>query len=283
MTITFSLLSSGSRANCTYVSDGVTSILIDCGLSAREAEKRLRENGIAPESISAIVVTHEHSDHISGIPIFSRKFGTKVMLNEETEQGWGVRLLTREYFTSGESFSIGAICVEPFQISHDARDPVALRFSTADASLAVVTDLGHVTTLVREKTKDVDALVLESNHDPILLRECRYPWPLKQRIASRTGHLSNETAAALIEELTAAPGFRIKHLIGAHVSENSNDPSIVHEVLSKALSRLSHSERPEVIVANAKHSTPLFTIGNANRAAHCAESEAPTVSDAFSG
>ena len=166
-----------------------------------------------------------------------------------------------ECFISGEEFSIGSLKIESFSVSHDAADPVGFRVSDGSAVLLVATDLGQVTTLVRQKARDVDALVIESNHDPLLLQEAPYPWELKQRIASRSGHLSNDAAAALVEELGCeSDGQRLQLLIGAHVSEKSNHPDLVYENLQSAVLKGRFSFRPQVVVADAYTPTELFCL-----------------------
>ena len=210
----FSVLASGSNANSTYVDGGSTRVLVDCGLSARQTCKRLLYRGIAPESLDAIVVTHEHSDHIRGISVLSRKYKIPVYANcaaaECLENVYAV-----EQFSTSEPFAIGGISFTPFSVVHDARDPVGFVLESAGFKLGHATDMGKVTPLVRHVLEGCNALVLESNHDRDLLYQCGYPWPLKQRIDSSHGHLSNEAAAALLQEMMHPELF---HVVLAHLS-----------------------------------------------------------------
>lgn len=200
----FAVLSSGSKANCLYVGNGEERILIDCGLSAKQTCLRLQAVGIEPDTISSIVVSHEHSDHIAGIPVFHKRFQSKVFVNYSTYSNCPcLSTIGQEQlsiFDSSREFNIGTITITPFSIMHDASDPVGFRISSGSSCLALVTDLGQVTNLVKEKTKDVDALILECNHEVEMLWEAPYPWELKQRIRSRFGHLSNEQAAEFLAE-----------------------------------------------------------------------------------
>lgn len=260
----FAVLASGSKGNSVYVEAAETRLLIDCGISAREAGRRLTGLGIDPETIRAILVTHEHRDHVSGIPVFCKKKAVRVFMNRATHAAWHagreashVRV---EEFVTGEPFEIGDLRIEPFSISHDAAEPVGFVLRTGNEALGLMTDLGHVTTLVREKVRGLDALILESNHDPELLHECAYPWELKQRILSRTGHLSNQDAAALVSDIGCDPDSRLQVLVGAHVSENSNIPELVDDGLRKACATGHFEFSPEIVVAAAAQATRMFEI-----------------------
>ena len=222
----FSVLSSGSKANCTYVTDGTTHLMVDCGLSAREATKRLASLGVKAENINAILITHEHSDHMSGVGVFASRYGSQVYGNGLTlEAGSGYfekKNVDTVQFEQAAPFDIGGITVEAFSVPHDAADPVGFKFSVEGISLVVATDLGKITSTVRNYVRDAHALVLESNHDHELLFEAPYPWELKQRIKSSKGHLSNEAAALLINELSDAEDCCLQVVVAAHVSEKSN-------------------------------------------------------------
>jgi len=224
----FSVLASGSKANCTVVESRGACLLIDCGLSAKEAVRRLSARGIDPQSVSAILVTHEHRDHVAGIPVLSRRYRVPVYANAETgaclERIYGL-----ETFRTGSAFTLGGLSVSSFPVTHDAGDPVGFTFSEAGLKLVYATDLGRVTNVVRDAVRRCNALILEFNHDRGLLRDCCYPWPLKQRIASSHGHLCNDDAAALVAEL----GHReLRHLVLGHISENSNTPETARGALA---------------------------------------------------
>lgn len=256
MKFEFAVLASGSRANCVYVSDGKTRLLVDCGLSARETERRLFALGVSPESIDAIVITHEHSDHVAGLPVFARRYSRPVFLNEGTLEGAAHYLeqMNVERFLTGYPFEVGTICIEPFSIMHDANDPVGLRLTAGGHALGIVTDLGQVTTLVRERTRDLSALVLESNHDWDLLQAAPYPWELKQRIAGRNGHLRNEEACSLLEDIAGT----LRVLVGAHISEKANHPELVIDGFTEVCRKNGYT--PEIAAASARVATKLYVI-----------------------
>jgi phosphoribosyl 1,2-cyclic phosphodiesterase len=247
-----------------YVAAGDTRVLLDCGLSAKQAAIRLIEIGVDPDSIDAIVLTHEHEDHSSGARVFSSRHQTPVYANHAT---FGVcRHLHQipsdktEVFNSGCSFRIGELLFEPFSLVHDASDPVGFRVSAGGKTLAVTTDLGQVTTLVRERLRGIDALVLEANHDPVLLQDAPYPWSLKQRISSRQGHLSNETAGELLGEVSRLNGARLQVVVAAHISEKSNTPELAVEVFRRACQSTAQLHQPEIVAAGPARSTTKYRL-----------------------
>lgn len=266
----FCVLSSGSKANCIYLAGSSTKILIDCGLSCREVERRLSLVEREAKGISAVLVTHEHRDHISGVPTFCRKHRAAAYTNvgELTRRFSDLGLKDVSEFSAGTDFSIGEFEIHPFSVTHDAADPVGFRISAAGCSVAVITDLGQLTMLVREKTRGLSAIVLESNHDLDLLHEAPYPWVLKQRIKSNDGHLSNEAAALLIEELS----FRnepLQVIVAAHISENSNVPELALESFQRAWEKGRAAFSPQIVAASAYHPTPLFKLSALPAAAVC--------------
>lgn len=249
----FSVLTSGSKANCTYLESGSTRILIDCGLSARQTEVRLRSLGIDPESLNAIIITHEHSDHINGVPVLSRRFKLPVYANAGTASFLrGVFAL--EKFVTGRRFSIGELTIAPFSIVHDAHEPVGFTIEGQGIKFSQATDLGKVTPLVRECLRGSNALVLESNHDHEMLQNCDYPWELKQRIASSHGHLSNDSSSALLAELVHSD---LQHVVLGHLSENSNTPELA---LRAAQMQLSEHAVATLMCACIANETPLLAL-----------------------
>ena len=224
-------LASGSKGNSLFVSCRNSSILIDAGLSGIEIERRLNAVNISPESLSAIIITHEHSDHVKGAGILSRRFKLPVYITQKTYQacrGLG-KIEDICFFECGTPFEIDQILISPFSISHDAKDPVGLTMEYNNHKIGVATDLGIATSLVKEHLKNSNILYLESNHDPEMLINGPYPWHLKQRIKGRTGHLSNLDAGSLISELKTD---NLKHVILAHLSEENNCPQkAVQEIL----------------------------------------------------
>lgn len=228
----FCVISSGSKANCTYIEAGDTRILIDCGLSAKQTELRLLERGLAPDKIDAIIVTHEHSDHIHGIPTFSKRYRIPVYSNEGTSRHLK-NPFAIERFSTGDEFWIGGLRISPFSIVHDAEDPVGFVIRAEGLKFTQATDLGRVTPLVLESIRESNAIVLESNHDQELLENCSYPWELKQRISSSHGHLSNDTATSLLHDIVHPA---LLHVVLGHLSENSNTPERALETVVQRFS-----------------------------------------------
>ena len=220
-------LASGSGANCTYVATETTAILVDAGLSARETERRLAAAGGRLEDVRAILLTHEHSDHVAGLEVLHRRYAPALYANSGTIEGFGGGAggsgLKWRVFANGAPFRVGDIEIEPFSVPHDAYDPVGFVLRAGPIKAGIVTDMGTATVLIRERLRDCRALVLEANHDEQMLRDAERPWPLKQRILSRQGHLSNAHAAALIAEIA---GPRLEVLYLAHLSADCNRPEL---------------------------------------------------------
>ena len=230
------VLPTGTKGNAMYLSDGVCSILVDAGLSGKVIELRKRERGLAPDALSAIVVSHEHSVHIRGVGVLSRRYRLPVYLAPGTLEAAPQvgRLHTTHRFTCGRDFSIGDIRIHPFSISHDAADPAGFTFQMNGARIGVATDLGIATAMVREHLKECQLLVLEANHDPDMLINGPYPWPLKQRIKGRTGHLSNQASRVLLEEIQHE---KLAHVVLAHLSETNNTPDTAYKTVAPALTK----------------------------------------------
>jgi phosphoribosyl 1,2-cyclic phosphodiesterase len=225
-------IASGSKGNCLYLEIGDTRLLIDVGLSLRETVLRMDTLGLDPSDIHAVLVTHEHIDHIRSAGSFARKFKIPVFVSHL------VRKKAEKYlhktcsieFESGCSFTFRDACIDPFPITHDACDPVGFVFDSREGRCGTVTDLGIATRLVIEKLRGCRALNLESNHDMDMLMNGPYPWELKQRIKSRHGHLSNEDSLQLLHELAHD---RLEVLVMAHLSEVNNHPDhVVHSTQS---------------------------------------------------
>ena len=219
-------LASGSKGNCLYLETGDTRVLVDVGLSLRETLFRMDEVGIDASGIHAVLVTHEHIDHIRSAGSFSRKFNVPVFASHHVHvksEKYFKKVQVNE-FESGSAFTLRDIHIDPIPITHDSCDPVGFVFESSEGRAASVTDFGIVTRLITEKLRGCRFLNLESNHDVDMLMNGPYPWELKQRIKSRHGHISNEESLGLLHEL-AHDGLEM--LIMAHLSEVNNHPEHV--------------------------------------------------------
>jgi phosphoribosyl 1,2-cyclic phosphodiesterase len=233
--IRFASLGSGSEGNGLLVEAGGTRILVDCGFSLNSALARLARLDIDPASISAILITHEHDDHIGGAARLARKFGIPVWLTHGTQQASGERfsgVAAVEIFDCHQRFAIGAIEIEPYTVPHDAREPAQFVFSDGAARLGLLTDAGSLTAHMQAVLSGLDALMLECNHDLDMLWNGDYPPHLKQRIAGKFGHLDNATAAQLLASVDSS---RLQHLIAAHLSRHNNTPELARSALARAL------------------------------------------------
>lgn len=251
------VLASGSRGNATYISDGRTAILIDAGLSGVEIQRRMAAKGLNPDSLDAILVSHEHTDHIKGVGVLSRRFSLAVYINDGTRQASGTALgkLSGVYpFTCGHTFAIGSLAIHPFSISHDAEDPAGFTIACNGAKVGLATDLGIVTGVVKTHLKACDLLILEANHDARMLIEGPYPWPLKQRIRGRGGHLSNDDTALLLETLRHD---RLAHVILAHLSDENNTPDKARQAVKTVL----NGARVKLHVASQTAGSRVLTVG----------------------
>ncbi len=223
----FCVLGSGSKGNCTLVESATTTLLIDAGFSGREVSRRLAEIGRLAEGLDAILVSHEHGDHIKGVGVLSRRHGLPLYMNRATLQAARRQLgriaVCREFVT-GEPFEVGDLQVHPFSVSHDTADPVGFVLSDGQFRIGYCTDTGRVTRLISHHLRSCQGLVLEANHDPAMLMGGPYPPALKQRVRSCHGHLANGDAAALVADLAAGP---LCSLVLAHVSETNNRPELV--------------------------------------------------------
>ncbi|HBT96810.1 MAG TPA: MBL fold metallo-hydrolase, partial [Desulfobulbaceae bacterium] len=222
----FAVLGSGSKGNCLYVESGGTAILIDAGFTGKEITRRLALIDRRPEQLAAIFLTHEHSDHVVGAGVLSRRLAIPVYANGGTalsgEAKMG-RLHAWREFASGDRLEIGDLNLHSFTISHDASDPVGFVISDGVCRLASCTDTGYATNLICTRLAGCQALVLEFNHDPDMLKNGPYPLDLQQRIRSRRGHLANAQAAELLRGLLH-DGLR--QVVSAHLSETNNAPSL---------------------------------------------------------
>ena len=276
VSVQFTILGSGSAGNCAYVETTEARILVDAGFSTRQIRQRLATIGRTPENLSAILITHEHSDHISGLLGLADKFQIPVFCNRDTQDAtiWALKTkldakknppadsnghLKKSFdwrlFETGASFEIGDVGIETFSIPHDAQDPVGYILRTAAGNIGFATDLGHVTKLVFERIRIANVLVLESNHDVKMLQDCpRRSWALKQRILGRHGHLSNVTAAETAAQIMSA-GLRQLYL--AHLSRECNTPEIAEHIMSE---QLHHIGAKHVKLHIAGQDAPCVTL-----------------------
>jgi phosphoribosyl 1,2-cyclic phosphodiesterase len=237
--VRLTILGSGSSGNSAYLETDEARILVDAGLSHRQIRQRLATIGRAPENLTGILITHEHSDHINGLTALSEKLRIPVYCNRPTQEAiqyqLGIKLNCRMFATGG-SFEVGDVVVETFSVPHDAQEPVGFVLRTPAGNVGWLTDLGHTTKLVLERVRRAHVLVLEANHDVKLLQECRHrPWSLKQRILSRHGHLSNEAAAEAAEQIMSG---ELRHLYLGHLSRDCNRPELAFNVMKERLARL---------------------------------------------
>lgn len=240
MALKLCVLASGSKGNCIYVESDRARFLIDAGLSARELDRRLTDIGRSLTDVLAVCVTHEHVDHVAGLGVLHRRTAAGLYTNGGTrdalEQNVKTRGLPWRIFTTGSAFDIEDVRVDPFPVPHDSFEPVGFILTCGNARAGIVTDMGMTTELIRARLRDCAALVLEFNHDEQMLRDSQRPWPLKQRIAGRHGHLSNHQAAETLAEI-AGPNLRAVLL--AHLSSECNRPELALRAADEALKRRS--------------------------------------------
>jgi len=228
------VLASGSKGNAIYVAHENTALLIDAGMSGAEIERRLCSRQIDPDGLDAIVVSHEHADHIQGVGVMSRRFKLPVYVSKATFNATNGRLgilSDVRHFDGGTAFKVGSLTIRPFAISHDAADPVGFTICSNGTKIGIATDLGVATRLVSHHLTGCSLLVLEANHDVKMLENGPYPWELKQRIRSRLGHLSNEASRDLLREVC---GPQLQYVILAHLSETNNRPEQALSVVGDA-------------------------------------------------
>lgn len=229
----FASLGSGSRGNATLISHQDTNLLVDCGFSVRETERRLAIFGMSPAQIAAILVTHEHQDHAQGVGALARKYRLPVYLTNGTHQASNLGELPDCQLIEPEcEFAIGAVECDPFTVPHDAAEPVQFVFSDGARRLGLLTDTGRITAHIVEKLRQLDVLLLECNHDVTMLANSGYPPSLKQRVGGEYGHLNNDQATALLGRIDCT---RMQHVVAMHLSQQNNTPQLARQALAKEL------------------------------------------------
>jgi phosphoribosyl 1,2-cyclic phosphodiesterase len=232
----FAMLGSGSRGNATLVESGNTCLMIDCGFSATETEKRLARLSRSPTDVAAILVTHEHSDHIAGVARLSRKHDIPVWGTAGTLNSGRCEAPAELHIINGhDDFSIGDLRICPVPVPHDAAEPCQYVFDNGRHRLGVLTDTGEITPHIQHRYGALDALILECNHDPDMLARGRYSTSLKARVGGRLGHLNNHQAANLLHSVDLD---RLQHLVAAHLSRDNNHPDLVLQALLQTMGRL---------------------------------------------
>jgi phosphoribosyl 1,2-cyclic phosphodiesterase len=256
--VSLTVLASGSRGNCSVLASSRTRILVDAGVSCREIGRRMALTGDHALNLSAVIISHEHSDHVAGLYVLARKLKIPVFMTGATYHAWqrwarqkndGIRpeLSRLETFESGRSFTIGDIAVAPFTIPHDAADPVGFTFRAEGVKIGIVTDLGYMPASVADNLRGCDGLVIESNHDVEMLRGGPYPWVVKQRVMSRVGHMSND---ALAQYFAGDYDGGAAFLVLAHLSEQNNHPDLARRAAEQALAARRDLLRNRLMLAS---------------------------------
>jgi len=271
------MLGSGSAGNAALLATDHCRLLVDGGLSARQLAVRLELCAVKPEQLDGVLLTHEHGDHVCGLEELCRKFHVPIYCNSLTAEAVRCGSLGQHrnwrIFRTGSEFSICDITVQTFTVPHDAVEPVGYAFHAGRCGLGFITDLGYATKMLVERLREVHTLVIETNHDEKLLQACQFrPWPVKQRIMSRHGHLSNAAAATVIEQLL--PG-KIERVVLGHLSRDCNSPELARGAVQALLVRAGR-EDVEVFCADQRDISSRFRIGETKAGAF-----QPTFDDLF--
>ena len=262
------MLGSGSAGNSALIATDHCRLLVDGGLSARQLVLRLARCGISPDELDGVLLTHEHGDHVCGLEVLCRKFDVPIFCNALTAEAirYGSLGTHRNWriFRTGSTFTICDITVENFSVPHDAVEPVGYTFHAGATALGYITDLGHATRLTIERLRQVQTLVIETNHDEKLLQnDSQRPWPVKQRIQSRHGHLSNAAAAAVIAQLL--PG-KVTRVVLGHLSRDCNSPELAAGTVRAELEKCGRSEI-EIFCASQTEISPQFSLSSTREGA----------------
>ena len=261
------VLGSGSGGNATILECGKTRLLLDAGLSAKQLTVRMEDIGVDPDSLTGVLLTHEHSDHARGLDVLLRKRKIPVYANAMTKEAlqWGMKSeVPWKVFHTGQDFQLDELTVHPFPIPHDAAEPVGFTVRGGTTKFGLVTDVGYVTQAMRMHLRETQALFVEANYDEELLEaDTRRPWSTKQRIASRHGHLSNTQAGELIADVGCE---RLAHVVLGHLSGDCNCPKVASKTVSGLLADGGLSQ-VQVLCANQQEPTDWLEFGESNRGA----------------
>jgi len=257
-----SVLSSGSKGNCFLVKNGKTQILIDAGISYKKYSQAMTDLGLEPTKLDAVIISHEHSDHIGGAGVIHRKTNAPIYITEPTwtysTKKIGKLNTEPHFFNTGDSIRVGSLMIHSFTSPHDAMDSNNFIVHPVDddkKQLGIATDLGFAHNLLKHNLSKATTIILESNHDVTMLKTGPYEWFLKQRILSKTGHLSNEQACSLVEEII---NDKHERLILAHLSETNNDPEIAHTQMAFLLNKLK--SKIKLSLSSQTEHTELFSV-----------------------
>lgn len=259
-----SMLASGSSGNCTYIETPKKKILVDCGLSGKKIQSLMHEIDRDLSEVDAILVTHEHRDHIHGLGVLARRYGVDLYANESTWKALPttvgqIKNEQKHIFEMGEVLTLGDMDIQSFGVSHDAVAPQFYSFHYHNKQFVMLTDTGYVSDRLRGLLKNADAYLIESNHDLELLRMGRYPWNLKQRILGDQGHLSNDDGALAVSEMV---GDKTKRIYLGHLSQDNNIKSLAHETMETILSEkgLGVNHTFKVLDTDPYVATELFKV-----------------------
>lgn len=253
MTILFTSLNSGSNGNCYYVGNEYDAILVDAGISCREIETRLKQLGLGLEKLRGIIISHEHADHIKGLPVFQKKYQVPVYITGPTLRQSGLKINPQfvRNFSASHPIAIGSLILKAFPKNHDAIDPYSFTISSGGINVGVFTDIGTCCEHLISHFKNCHAAFLEANYDDAMLDKGSYPYYLKSRIRGGKGHLSNKQALEIFT--THRPAF-MSHLILSHLSKNNNCPQLVQELFDQ------HANDIKIIVASRYEATAVYSL-----------------------
>lgn len=255
----FTSLGSGSKGNATLVQSQDALIMIDCGFGLKEVEARMKARGVLPEQLTAILVTHEHGDHLKGAPMLARRYGVPLYATPGTARSFTRPVAEFQPINVHRRFSLGDLTIQPVTVPHDAREPSQFVIHNGPRRLGILTDLGSITPLVVDAYRHCDAVLLECNHDVQMLTEGPYPPSLKRRVGGQWGHLSNEQAAQLLGQIASD---RLQHLLVSHISDKNNHPDLALSALARVLEQ-SDCE-PEIRVLSQEDGSPWLQVNAAS-------------------